>query len=233
MRLWSLHPSYLDTKGLVASWREALLAQKVLIGETKGYTKHPQLQRFRECKIESSTEYKPKYSDATIAVGAFLLEIYNEATKRGYQFDHSKILCVKELAENDRIPVKYGQVQYEFTWLLSKLKERDLKRYKEMENLKEGDKYVGLRVNPCFSIVPDDMNLETWEKISDAQKKSPTKSNTKRKRKIEKVEIEEEIEEQVEIDELGTEEIVVQVSKRITRSQTISLRSPPKKSKLV
>jgi len=30
MRLWSLHPRYLDAKGLVALWREGLLAQKVL-----------------------------------------------------------------------------------------------------------------------------------------------------------------------------------------------------------
>ncbi|HKX52383.1 MAG TPA: pyrimidine dimer DNA glycosylase/endonuclease V [Nitrosospira sp.] len=38
MRLWTLHPRYLDTKGLVAAWREALLAQKVLSGLTSGYT---------------------------------------------------------------------------------------------------------------------------------------------------------------------------------------------------
>ena len=30
MRLWSLHPSYLDAVGLVALWREGLLARKVL-----------------------------------------------------------------------------------------------------------------------------------------------------------------------------------------------------------
>jgi Pyrimidine dimer DNA glycosylase len=47
MRLWSIHPSFWDRQGLVAVWREALLAQKVLQGETKGYRSHPQLQRFR------------------------------------------------------------------------------------------------------------------------------------------------------------------------------------------
>lgn len=37
MRLWSIHPRYLDTKGLVALWRETLLlAQAVLFGNTKG-----------------------------------------------------------------------------------------------------------------------------------------------------------------------------------------------------
>ncbi|MFN3505685.1 MAG: pyrimidine dimer DNA glycosylase/endonuclease V, partial [Caldimicrobium sp.] len=47
MRLWSIHPMYLDARGLVALWREALLARKVLIGETSGYRNHPQLVRFK------------------------------------------------------------------------------------------------------------------------------------------------------------------------------------------
>lgn len=46
MRIWSVHPSLLDAKGLVACWRETLLAQKVLQGLTKGYKNHPQLDRF-------------------------------------------------------------------------------------------------------------------------------------------------------------------------------------------
>ena len=32
MRLWSLSPRYLDVKGLVAVWREGLLADAVLLG---------------------------------------------------------------------------------------------------------------------------------------------------------------------------------------------------------
>ena len=47
MRLWSLHPSLLDPAALVAGWREGLLAQAVLLGRTKGYRNHPQLERFR------------------------------------------------------------------------------------------------------------------------------------------------------------------------------------------
>ncbi len=50
MRLWSIHPMYLDSKGLVALWREALLAQNVLLEKTKGYKNHPQLIRFRASK---------------------------------------------------------------------------------------------------------------------------------------------------------------------------------------
>ncbi|WP_369405727.1 pyrimidine dimer DNA glycosylase/endonuclease V [Dermabacter hominis] len=74
-----MNPAYLDRMALVACWREALLAQKVLAGLTKGYTKHPQLERFRES------------ADPQGSIGAFLLGIAREADSRGYSFDHSKI----------------------------------------------------------------------------------------------------------------------------------------------
>ena len=51
MRLWSLHPKYLDIKGLVACWREGLLARKVLLDQTKGYKNHPQLIRFNRSNL--------------------------------------------------------------------------------------------------------------------------------------------------------------------------------------
>ncbi|MGH2666461.1 pyrimidine dimer DNA glycosylase/endonuclease V [Flavobacterium sp.] len=59
MRIWSLHPKYLDTKALVALWRETLLAKHVLEGKTKGYKNHPQLNRFKEAKypIDSINQY--------------------------------------------------------------------------------------------------------------------------------------------------------------------------------
>jgi hypothetical protein len=47
MRIWSLHPKYLDAKGLVALWRESLLAKQALESKTKGYKNHPQLNRFK------------------------------------------------------------------------------------------------------------------------------------------------------------------------------------------
>jgi len=47
LRLWSIHPKYLDYKGLVAVWREGLLAKRVLMGETKEYRDHPQLLRLK------------------------------------------------------------------------------------------------------------------------------------------------------------------------------------------
>ena len=37
MRLWTIHPRYLDSRGLVALWRESLLARAVLRSQTRGY----------------------------------------------------------------------------------------------------------------------------------------------------------------------------------------------------
>jgi hypothetical protein len=109
MRLWTLHPKYLDAKGLVALWREALLAQKVLRGNTKGYRHHPQLIRFQ-------SHEKP-----LAAVAAFLKAVHQEATRRGYEFDASKIgqsQIAIELEETD------GQLLYEWKHLRRKLKHR-------------------------------------------------------------------------------------------------------------
>lgn len=80
MRLWSLNPSYLDTKGLVACWRESLLAQEVLKGNTKGYKNHPQLTRFKKC------EYPLR------VLGQYLTELYEEGKKRGYKFDNTLLI---------------------------------------------------------------------------------------------------------------------------------------------
>ena len=109
MRLWSLHPRYLDPKGLVALWREGLLAQKVLLGQTSGYRNHPQLERFKQT------------SDPVAAIGVYLEVIASEAERRGYHFDRQK---VKAGGFSARIPVTNGQVHFEFCHLLRKLAQR-------------------------------------------------------------------------------------------------------------
>jgi hypothetical protein len=106
MRLWSLHPKYLDPKGLVALWREALLARAVLRGETKGYRHHPQLERFAS------------HASPRLAINAYLRAVYDEAVARGYQFDRRKIGPSRAVA---RIPVPQGQVRHEWQHLLRKL----------------------------------------------------------------------------------------------------------------
>ncbi|MEO5365378.1 MAG: pyrimidine dimer DNA glycosylase/endonuclease V [Magnetococcus sp. WYHC-3] len=105
MRLWTLHPRYLDAKGLVSLWREALLAQKVLQGLTKGYTRHPQLLRFRE------------QVDPVGAVAVHLREVHREATRRGYRFDASRVATSPW---EGVIRETHGQLLFEWDHLLRK-----------------------------------------------------------------------------------------------------------------
>jgi hypothetical protein len=121
MRLWTLHPKHLDAKGLVALWREALLAQKVLRGATKGYKHHPQLRRFS------------RLADPPAALAACLTAVHAEAVWRGYKFDASKIglrVFHGKLAETR------GQLLYEWRHLKRKLKARDPKRLREFAKVK-------------------------------------------------------------------------------------------------
>ena len=116
MRLWSLHSSYLDTKGLVALWREGLLAKAVLKGQTKGYKNHPQLDRFRT------------YPNPIIAIDAYLWEVYKEAKRRSYKFNHKKLDPYEPC---ELISVSTGQLAYEFEHLQRKLLERAPKQYQQ------------------------------------------------------------------------------------------------------
>jgi hypothetical protein len=145
MRLWSFHPRYLDTKGLVGVWREALLAQKVLQNQTIGYRNHPQLKRFAAA------------SDPIAAIGAYLYGIYQEAVQRSYRFDRDKI-AREEF--NDQIACTRGQLMYEWSWLREKLKRRDAQRYKQNENIVEPEPH------PLFCIVDGD--IEAWEVLNES-----------------------------------------------------------------
>ena len=142
MRLWTLHPKYLDARGLVALWREALLARKVLRGRTRGYKHHPQLIRFAE------TENPPA------ALAAFLKAVHAEAVERGYKFDARKIG-----PQNFRGKIKEtrGQLLYEWRHLKRKLKQRDPKRLREFATVKIPAPH------PLFKIVSG--KVRDWEKI--------------------------------------------------------------------
>lgn len=109
MRLWSLHPKYLDPKGLVALWREALLAQAVLRGDTKGYRHHPQLNRFRS------------HSAPLAAISLYLRAVHAEAKARGYDFDRTKI---RPARKHFVLAVTSGQMEYEWAHLKRKLRVR-------------------------------------------------------------------------------------------------------------
>lgn len=115
MRLWSLHPKHLDRQGLLAAWREGLLAQAVLRGRTRGYRRHPQLDRFRA------------HARPLAAINAWLWHVLEESRARGYRFDRRKVRRPRRVA---RIPVRAGQVAHERRHLLGKLKRRDPERYR-------------------------------------------------------------------------------------------------------
>jgi hypothetical protein len=141
MRLWSLHPKHLDARGLVALWREALLAQKVLQGKTVGYRNHPQLIRFRAT------------TNPVGAIAEYLRVVQDEATRRGYAFDRSKIA---EKRTSVRIEVKSGQVRYEWEHLKKKVTARDAKWLGTM-----GKK---ASAHPMFRIVRG--KVESWERVT-------------------------------------------------------------------
>ena len=144
MRLWSLHPKYLDARGLVAVWREALLAQAVLRGETAGYRYHPQLQRFRAQRSPLG------------AIADYLRGVYEEATRRGYRFSPDRIGPAEGCGF---IHVTRGQIECERRHLLSKLAIRDLQAFNQLERIR------CLQPHPLFRVIPG--GIEKWEKGSD------------------------------------------------------------------
>lgn len=141
MRLWSIHPQYLDRAGLVACWREALLAKKVLQGKTKGYTRHPQLTRFRNLP------------QPLRAINTYLYYLWQEAKRRGYLFHQDKI---GRYDLSIRLPVTDGQITYEWEHLLNKLKKRSTLLYRQRLKVKQ------YSVHPLFEIVAGE--VESWEK---------------------------------------------------------------------
>jgi hypothetical protein len=166
MRLWTLHPKYLDPKGLVALWREALLAQAVLEGKTIGYRNHPQLYRFKT------------HADPLAAIAVYLHAVYQEALLRGYRFDRTKInprRSTVKLAESR------GQLSYEWRHLLKKLRARSPDWRRQWKIMVEPEQH------PLFRLVPG--SVRDWEKVESAaagrnKPKRPQTSETGRKAKL-------------------------------------------------
>lgn len=140
VRLWTLHPKYLDTKGLLALWREALLAQQVLRGQTVGYRNHPQLERFKA------------HPDPTAAIATYLQFVYQEAVSRGYNFNKGKIQADGEAV---RLVSTQGQVMYEWEHLKKKLEQRDRSKYESVVVIMEPE------AHPMFDILAGE--IESWE----------------------------------------------------------------------
>lgn len=133
MRLWSLHPRYLDPAGLVALWRETLLARAVLSGATRGYQHHPQLERFRGAP------------DPIAAIDRYLAAVFGEATARGYNFDAAKFVRRRRGA---LLPVSSGQVAFELAHLRRKLRARHPARYRALLKVANPDPHPIFRIEP-------------------------------------------------------------------------------------
>jgi hypothetical protein len=141
VRLWTVHPRYLDARGLVAVWREALLARAVLRGRTRGYRHHPQLARFRS------------RANPVACLNTYLRVIYDESVRRGYRFDATKL---GRVLTRRRISETSGQLAYEWAHLRKKLKARAPRKYREV---------VGTRrplAHPLFVIRAGP--VQSWER---------------------------------------------------------------------
>jgi hypothetical protein len=143
VRLWSLDPAYLDARGLVALWREGLLARAVLAGATAGYRRHPQLIRFRAA------------ADPAAAIGAYLAAVADEAARRGYRFDRAKLGGTGAPAPGG-LEVTTGQLEHERRHLAGKLAVRDPSRLAALSA-------APLRPHPLFRVV--DGPVADWEVV--------------------------------------------------------------------
>ena len=141
MRLWTIHPKHLDAKGLVALWREALLAQKVLQGRTRGYRHHPQLFRFLAMPNPAA------------APASYLAAVHKESVRRGYHFDRAKIGAKRF---RGKIPETKGQLLYEWKHLKAKLAVRDAARHRASQSLPVPEHH------PLFRLTKGD--VQDWEK---------------------------------------------------------------------
>jgi hypothetical protein len=141
MRIWTLHPRYLDTKGLLALWRETLLAQKVLCGETRGYRHHPQLWRFQAA------------SEPLAAIASYLVVVHEEAQRRGYHFDAAKIGPARFAGTLEETA---GQLLYEWSHLKKKLETRAPQLLAARQGIAAPD------AHPLFCIVAG--GVQHWER---------------------------------------------------------------------
>lgn len=161
MRIWSIHPKYLDKKGLGGVWCETLLAKAVLSGKTKGYTHHPQLIRFRQS------------ADALAYISTYLKAVHEEATRRGLNYDETKIgnECRVKLKP---LPVTKGQLDYEWQHLVAKLRNRSPEWLKQIES-----DFPAVTTNPIFEVTEGE--IESWEVTDVPATGSRKRKNTQKK----------------------------------------------------
>ena len=150
MRLWSIHPSYLDRQGLLALWREGLLALAVLRGKTVGYKNHPQLDRFKAL------------ADPEVGLFFYLDGVAGEMERRGYKPNREKLsgLSYARIQKPPTtIEVTRGQCMFEIVHALKKVSNRSPEEVCRFA----GVPYLGIETHWLFRMVDGD-KLEDWER---------------------------------------------------------------------
>jgi hypothetical protein len=141
MRLWSIHPKYLDAKGITALWREALLAQRVLRGETSAYAHHPQMERFYA------------HPQPRRAIATYLAGVYEDSLRRDYHFNRGLMGTGRT---TQLITIPSGQIEYEFRYLMAKLRRRNARLYEQWKGITNPEPH------PFFTIKPGP--IASWER---------------------------------------------------------------------
>ena len=145
VRLWTVHPRYLDSAGLVALWREALLARMVLRKRTTGYRNHPQLRRFQQQR------------NPVACINSYLASVYEEASRRGFRFDRSKLGRARV---SGTLPETSGQLAYEWRHLMRKLDARSPSSARKYSSVRRPAPH------PLFRIVPG--GVREWERARES-----------------------------------------------------------------
>ncbi|GGD40181.1 pyrimidine dimer DNA glycosylase /DNA-(apurinic or apyrimidinic site) lyase [Microbacterium faecale] len=138
-----MHPRYFDRQALTACWREGLLAQAVIAEPGRGYSRHPQLRRFRQA------------DDPRAAIGDYLSAIADEADARGYHFARGK---VRVTGAAERLTLNDGQLVYEWAHLRSKLRARSPDVWARWQTLICPDPH------PSFVVINGP--IADWEKVT-------------------------------------------------------------------
>jgi hypothetical protein len=145
MRIWSIHPKYLDSKELLNLWNETIQAKNEFLTKFSGHFSNKQLERFLDLK------------NPLEAINSYMSSIYREAVKRDFSVDDS--FMDWDFDDSIQIPVTAGQISHEISKLKSRLRERDEKKLQKLNGR------TFLELHPIFYSVPG--TIEEWENDSE------------------------------------------------------------------
>lgn len=157
MRLWTIHPKYLDGKRLTSQWKEGIQMMHIWkeIGENPepakrlGYVSHPQVRRLSNLLVADS-------GLISLLLHQHLTAVHEESVQRSYSFNKKLIDDLAPDCKNaPKVYVTMGQVAYEFALMATKNNEWSQKV--------AIDPYM--LCNPIFQVVSG--SIESWEKTKD------------------------------------------------------------------